>query len=277
MRNGYQLALRSDSLFGPYERRVVLAQGASPVNGPHQGGWVDDGRGGDWFIHFQDVGPYGRVTHLQPVDWSDGWPVMGDAGTPVSGGDTGLPAFPVDIPLSDDFSAGLGPLWQWQANPDPGRFALLRPGLRLYAEPVTRLYDAAAFLSRLMPCRDFDMDVRLTVSADGAARAGIGLMGRRYACAALCGDAIRLFHGDAEGAEREVLSRPCAGADVMLRLRVRDGLAAFCFAADGRDPTVLGEPFPMAAGGWTGARPGVFCMGCGGYADVHSVRFTPYR
>ena len=277
VRGGYQLALRSRDLFGPYERRVVLRQGSSPVNGPHQGGWIDDGRGRDWFIHFQDVGPYGRVPHLQPVDWSDGWPVMGDRGTPVPGGDTGLPPFPLDIPLSDTFEAGIGPVWQWQANPDPSRYALLRPGLRLYAEPVPRLYDAGSFLSRLMPGRDFDMDVRLTAPAGDAAGAGIGLMGRSYACCALRGGAVRLIHGAAEGEEREILARPWQGAEVMLRLRVRDGFASFCFGADERDLTDLGEPFPMAPGGWTGARPGIFCIGSGGYADVRSVRFTVRR
>jgi beta-xylosidase len=35
---GWQLVLRSRNVYGPYERRVVLSQGNSPVNGPHQGG-----------------------------------------------------------------------------------------------------------------------------------------------------------------------------------------------------------------------------------------------
>ena len=33
--------------------------------------------GEDWFLHFQDKGCYGRVVHLQPVEWGDNWPVMG--------------------------------------------------------------------------------------------------------------------------------------------------------------------------------------------------------
>ena len=37
---GFQLALRSRSPFGPYEVKKVLAQGHTPVNGPHQGAWV---------------------------------------------------------------------------------------------------------------------------------------------------------------------------------------------------------------------------------------------
>ena len=67
---GWQLAMRSKSPYGPYESKTVLRQGKTPVNGPHQGGWVRTSLGEDWFMHFQDKGPYGRVVHLQPIDWS---------------------------------------------------------------------------------------------------------------------------------------------------------------------------------------------------------------
>jgi beta-xylosidase len=68
---GWQLALRSRNVYGPYEPRVVLAQGKTQINGPHQGGWVETLPGQPWFIHFQDKGAYGRVVHLQPVRWID--------------------------------------------------------------------------------------------------------------------------------------------------------------------------------------------------------------
>lgn len=75
---GWQVELRSKSPYGPYEERVTLAQGKSMVNGPHQGAWVDTPCGEDWFIHFQDKHAYGRVVHLQPAQWKDGWLVIGD-------------------------------------------------------------------------------------------------------------------------------------------------------------------------------------------------------
>ena len=57
---------------------VVMAQGDSPVNGPHQGAWVDTPGGEHWFLHFQDKDAYGRVVHLQPMEWTDeDWPVIG--------------------------------------------------------------------------------------------------------------------------------------------------------------------------------------------------------
>ncbi|HML46987.1 MAG TPA: glycoside hydrolase 43 family protein, partial [Clostridia bacterium] len=61
---GWQLAMRSKSPYGPYEVRRVLEQKDTPVNGPHQGGLVDTPRGDWWFLHFQDRAAYGRVVHL---------------------------------------------------------------------------------------------------------------------------------------------------------------------------------------------------------------------
>ena len=78
MKTGWQTVLRSKSVLGPCEERIVLDQGGTPVNGPHQGGLVDTPSGEWWFVHFQDRGAYGRITHLQPVTWRDGWPVIGE-------------------------------------------------------------------------------------------------------------------------------------------------------------------------------------------------------
>jgi beta-xylosidase len=75
---GWQSAFRSKTVAGPYESRIVLDQGSTDINGPHQGAWVDTPAGEDWFFHFQDLDAYGRVVHLQPMRWrDDGWPVMG--------------------------------------------------------------------------------------------------------------------------------------------------------------------------------------------------------
>ena len=63
--DGWQSCLRSRSVYGPYEYKIVMHQGNSAVNGPHQGGWVTSSDGRDWFIHFQDVIELGRIVHLQ--------------------------------------------------------------------------------------------------------------------------------------------------------------------------------------------------------------------
>ena len=285
---GYQLALRSDSVYGPYERRVVLRQGDTPVNGPHQGGWFDDGHGGDWFIHFQDVDEYGRIPHLQPVDWSDGWPVMGHQGFPVPEGETGLPAFEGSIPTSDHFEQGPGLQWQWQANPNQGWYTALRPGLRLHAAPAEDLFHAGHFLSQLMQHRDFDMDVSFALHAQRGDIAGVGMMGYTYHYLALCGDRVSLREGKVTEVDRwtpeRVTEQVLAESEwpssrVLLRMRVRDGQVSFLYGEDAAHLRLIGEAYPMTCGGWVGARPGLFAMNTrgawGGWADVDYVGIAP--
>ena len=284
---GYQLALRSDSPLGPYTRKVVLAQGSTPVNGPHQGAWFDDGRGRDWFIHFQDVGPYGRVPHLQPVDWGSGWPVMGDRGTPVSGGDTGLPEYPASIPASDRFQNGPGLQWQWQANPDSAWFTALHPGLRLHAAPAPTLFEAGQFLSQLMQARNFDMKVSLKTHFQPGDLAGIGMIGYPYHYLASDGTCLSVVRGEIaefgrgipERVSETVLAQiPCPEKKLRLQLQVREGEISFWFAAEKKVWSPIGPAVPLAAGGWTGARPGLFCLNLrgayGGWADVEDARFS---
>lgn len=120
---GWQVELRSKSPYGPYEEKVTLAQGKSKVNGPHQGAWVDTQNGEDWFLHFQDKHAYGRVVHLQPAVWKDGWLVIGDDRDGDGCGDAvaswrkpNLPSAGNVQPAEDDdfASVQLGPQWQWE-------------------------------------------------------------------------------------------------------------------------------------------------------------------
>ncbi len=283
VKHGYQLALRSDSVQGPYERKVVLFQGDSPVNGPHQGAWFDDGHGREWFIHFQDVEEYGRVTHLQPVAMADGWPVMGNEGVPVPGGDTGLKAFPVGTGASDDFAEGLGLQWQWQANPNMAWYRELKPGLRLHAAPARSLFEAGQFLSQLMRERNFDWTVSLKVHARSGDAAGIGMMGYGYSYAALEDGRVVVRRGTVtEGTpwmqnrveEETVVAVPWDSPEIRLRMRVREGMVSYLYG--GEELATIGGSYPMVCGGWTSARPGIFCMNSrgawGGWADFREMK-----
>lgn len=123
---GWQLVLRSSSPYGPFEEKIVLAQGRTDINGPHQGAWVEtdspnaDGVK-DWFFHFQDVGVYGRIVHLQPLRWHDDWPVIGEDKDADGCGQPVKKCLRPNLPLaegypaeSDEFtSSTLGLQWQW--------------------------------------------------------------------------------------------------------------------------------------------------------------------
>ncbi len=288
VKNGYQLALRSDRIEGPYERRVVLSQGKSRTNGPHQGGLVDDGHGREWFIHFQDKDAYGRVTHLQPVDWSDGWPVMGRRGTPVMGGQSDLAPVPLEIAASDDFGKGIGLQWQWQANPRPAWYRALKPGLRLYAFPAENLFRAGNFLSQLMHYRDFDMDVPIRMHGQEGDSAGVGIMGYSYYAISLGMGRVTLRSGTAQEISRwvpervneTVLAQIAWTQDtISFRMRIRNGNVSFFFGEGPHSLRPMGMEYPIACGGWTSARPGIFAMNTlgfqGGWADIGSVTVTP--
>ena len=116
---GWQSVFRARDIRGPYRSRIVLDQGRSAVNGPHQGAWVDTPSGEDWYLHFQDKGPYGRIVHLEPMTWSeDGWPVIGwdpdrnGRGEPVTRWPK--PALPA---AADGGSAELGRVRRRRARP----------------------------------------------------------------------------------------------------------------------------------------------------------------
>ena len=61
-------------------------------------------------------------------------------------------------------------------------------------------------------------------------------------------------------------------------MRVRDGEVSFLFGPGLSSLTPLGGPMPMVPGGWTGARPGFFCLSSGsepgGFADVRLSLIT---
>lgn len=78
---GWQICLRSDDIYGPYEHHLIMNDSISyPPNGLHQGGMVQLKNGDWWFVIMQDRGPIGRVPNLVPVTWKDGWPILGHEG-----------------------------------------------------------------------------------------------------------------------------------------------------------------------------------------------------
>ena len=188
---GWQVAFRSRDIFGPYEEKIVLERGSTPINGPHQGALVDLLNGEFWFIHFQDTGPFGRIVHLQPVTWENRWPLMGQdfdgngIGEPVpswrkpSVGGTWETSPPQ---TSDEFdSSNLALQWQWQANHSPDWYSLTdRPGwIRLYAQRAAKqdLCLTPNLLMQKFPAREFSAETLLDIAGRSALTAGLAVVG----------------------------------------------------------------------------------------------------
>ncbi len=272
VQTGWQVAFRSKNLFGPYEEKIVLEQGTSPVNGPHQGALVDLPDGSWWFLHFQDCGPFGRIVHLQPVRWQDGWPMMGELKDgicqPVARWQKPVQGFPPAAPpTGDDFSKPvLGLQWQWHANPDRSWYSLAdNPGsLRLFAGRAdsTDISLFPRFLGQKFPARRFR--VLTDLDASGLALGGIAGLG------VTSGDGSHFLAVRQGQHGRDLVLRKPEGmqvvlsgapAQVLLSAEVHaDGQFQFFYQATGGALVAIPEMFVAKEGGWIGAKIGLFHM-----------------
>jgi beta-xylosidase len=127
--DGFQAALRSKNIFGPYEEKVVISDTTHGVNyGIHQGALVETQTGEWWTMLFVDNGAFGRFPSLQPVTWENGWPMVGVNGKAVvtyKKPNVGREYPVITLPTSDEFdSSGLGMQWGWNHNSDPTKWSL---------------------------------------------------------------------------------------------------------------------------------------------------------
>ncbi len=305
---GWQLALRSKNIYGPYERKAVMDQGKSPINGPHQGAWVNTSTGEDWFLHFQDKDAYGRVVHLQPMTWKDNWPVIGldkdgdGKGEPLltyRKPNVGKMALEIANPAeSDEFDNNrLGLQWQWNANPK-AYWSYLYPAkgvLRLYSAKVPdeakNLWFVPNLLMQKFPAEEFmatvKMEFKPNTKLEGE-KAGLAVMGLSYANIGIKhkkdGDYLvfgmnkSADRGDEEN-EREVAK--LSSSLIYLRVIVRPGaLCSFAYSTDGSNFQIVGDVFKAKPGRWVGAKLALFCIrntqiNDSGYADIDWFRVTP--
>ena len=282
---GFQLAMRSKSPYGPYESKKVLEQGKTNINGPHQGGWIHTKYGEDWFLHFQDKEAYGRVVHLNPIDWSTGWPVMGKKGEPVTTykkpkSSSSLIVNPVE---SDEFNSPvLGKQWQWHANYHqffgmPTAFGTMRIYTHKVSDHFKNLWEVPNMLLQKTPADEFTVTTKLrfTSKADGQV-GGLIMMGHNYQALVLkrigrefqllmvtCQDADRGKPQQEElvatlkpTAEDKIDYKPGIHEDICLRLKVKDSKVRFSYSLNGKNFTDYGQEYQMKEGKWIGAKFG---------------------
>ena len=295
---GWQIALRSKNIYGPYQVKRVLDQGKTKINGPHQGGLVQTQTGQWWFLHFQDVGPLGRISHLQPVTWKDGWPVMGEkdkdySGQPVASysmPDVGQ-SYSITNPLeSDEFNdAKLGLQWSWHANPKqawafPSSSGYLRLYGQYYPNDFANMWQIPNLLLQKLPAPNFTATMKSTsVLMNEGDKSGLLMMGWDYAYLALVKtaegyDLQQIACKDAEQKSPEsVIARELLKdlkprikynyttkleeVDLYTRIEVSEGnTARFFYSFDGKKYLPIGEQFQIKQGKWIGAKMGFFIL-----------------
>lgn len=304
--SGWQVALRSKNIYGPYERKVVMDQGSTAINGPHQGAWVNTSSGEDWFLHFQDKDLYGRVLHLQPMKWINDWPVIG---IDKDGDGKGEPALSFKKPNventfcttnpveSDEFdSHELGLQWQWQANPKSTWLFVneASSSLRLYSQPLPdsacNLWDVPNVLMQKFSAEEFTVTTKFSFKPNiklENEKAGLVIMGQSYAGISMKNtkDGIQLIYSickdaDKGKAEEEKTISSSKRNEIILRADViKGGLCSFSYSWDNKVFEPIKETFQAQAGKWIGAKIGVYCTRSStsndsGYVDIDWFRVT---
>jgi len=295
--NGWQTVLRSPNIYGPYEARIVLEQGSTAINGPHQGAWIETTDGDSWFIHFQDKDAYGRIAHLQPMYWKDDWPLIG---VDQDGNGIGEPVMSyrrpktfhsktdINIQTSDDFTAEVpGLQWQWRANHKPERFSLTaNPGrLRLFAmnpaSVLNNLGDLPNIITQKFPSEELEIVTKISFHSDAEGdQAGLIIIGTDYAVLKIVrqkneyllvqADCLSADKGHPEIIREKVkIDHP----DPVLKVAVgRNAVCTFSYSQDRKPFIPIGRAFPAVKGKWVGAQVGLFATTLSekksaGYAD----------
>ncbi|MCH5307283.1 MAG: glycoside hydrolase 43 family protein [Prevotella sp.] len=305
---GFQLAMRSKSPYGPYEHKIVLEQGKTNINGPHQGGWVHTKYGEDWFIHFQDKEAYGRVVHLNPIDWSTGWPIMGKNGEPVityrkPKNSSSLIVNPVE---SDEFNAPkIGLQWQWHANYDekfgvPTAFGTMRIYTHKLSKEWKNYWEVPNLLLQKTPADEFTVTTKLCfTSKDEGQMGGLIMMGHNYYALVVkrVGKTFQLLLQSCTNADRgtaqteELIAtlkptaedktdyKPGIHEDIYMRMQVKNSKVQFSYSENGKKFKTCSVELPMKEGKWIGAKFGFVAVETNekadrGWIDADWIRIT---
>ena len=268
---GWQTVLRSRNIYGPYEKKVVLEQGSTDINGPHQGALVASpgtSEGGEneewWFLHFQETSPNGRVVHLQPARWKDDWPLVGvdidgnGIGEPVSVWTKPFPNTTPSLPAtSDDFNGPLGLQWQWCHNPVDDHWSMTehKGFLTLHLLQADSLKQCRSLLTQKVMGYEGEATLLLEASQTAGLRTGLALTGKIFYGIGLSDEGVYTEEGG-----RYTLLRRCKPKRVWLRVTIdsRHNQHQFQYSLDGKRYEAAGSAFTLRPGYWKGIRVGLY-------------------
>jgi len=300
---GWQTILRSKHIYGPYEKKKVLHQGNTEINGPHQGAWVTTQTGEDWFIHFQDKGAYGRIVHMQPMSWENDWPLMGidqnndGIGEPVltyKKPNVGAVYPIVTPPDSDEFNQPkLGLQWQWHANSKVyWGFPTSMGHFTMYCHPMpegaVNLFEVPNLLLQKFPAEEFTATTKMTFnSRHDYEQIGFLIMGLDYSYLRLQQEQGSLYLAqvlseNADKHETETVTDKIKidSNTIYMQVKVaKGGNCQFFYSLDNKSFKKIGQTFKSRKGKWIGAKLGFLALREGitndaGSLDIDWIRFS---
>lgn len=296
-----EVCYRSESLLGPYERRIIFDDDMGYKNQGIAQGCIMDTEAGDWYaLLFQDHHAVGRIPYVLPVTWEEGWPMIGVDGKCPTEFEVDLPtqaASPLVISDAFDYAENkLALQWQWNHNPDNALWSVTeRPGyLRLKTGRVVSkgVIGARNTLTQRTEGPSCEAVTRIELAGlkNGdcaglvALQGGFGLIGiRKNADAGL--QVIMCEKGE-DYAEKPVETVPYEGESIYLKVHFdfeeSVDKAYFFYSTDGQSWKQLGKGLKLwyTLDHFMGYRIGLYCYAtkeCGGYADFDYFRYTRFE
>src|SRR4030095_2072587 len=245
---------------------------------------------GTWYAYlFRDFGAVGRIPYLAPVQWVDGWPVLGvDGKVPETLNLRANRGLISGIVSPDEFTRkknepALPLVWQWNHNPDNNLWSVTKR--KGYLRLTTSRTDTSFLLARNMltqrtigPACTGSTSIDVSQMKDGD-HAGLCLLQKNYGlvCVKVNGNSKYIVMINAgTGKPEEVQSVPLDQNVVYLKAECdftnKRDTAQFYYSLDGKAWTSIGSPLKMTytLPHFMGYRFGLFnyaTRNVGGYVD----------
>jgi len=299
---GWQTVLRSKNIYGPYEERIVLEQGKTNINGPHQGAWVETKTGQSWFLHFQDKGAFGRIVFLEPMKWKNNLPLIGiyndknGIGEPVYAFKKPgvVKNYASKVPqTTDEFnSTKLGLQWQWEANHKSNWYSLTKEHGYLVLNQIAlpddyiNLWQVPNLLMQKFPAPEFTVTTKLIFDPRSSNdESGLIIFGRDYSYLSISKNENhfilqKITCKNAFENGKDVLEDSVSIPNNIVYLRVHvdsNAVCSFGFSTDGKKFMNIGKIFVAKKGQWVGAKVGLFALTSKKYNPTGYTKFDWFR
>lgn len=270
-----QAVLRSESLYGPFEKKILLEKGNGTSRSCCQGSLIQAPDSSWWYMHqlVQARNTFeGRPQCLIPARWADGWPCLGEdsdgngignivwkSRKPIQGCDIKVPD------TDDDFNSPiLGEQWIWNGNPVEGKWSLKeRKGwLRLYSVPSASSANpykkqSNILFQRKMACGKDTVTVKMNLKGmKEGQHSGLVFTGENYQSigVTMTGGKISVLAqnpGCSDGFQIK-------GKDVWLRICADARVVSCSVSTDHEHYVPVGEPYEITTRGFNGIFIGLY-------------------
>lgn len=288
---------RSESLYDPWKVKQLNNVDPKKDREPNQGALLETAPG-EWnFLTHHGTGGHweGRVVSLLPVNWVDGWPIIGEVSKDTIGRMVWSATKPINrknklkIETYDDFKlSALAPQWEWNYQPRADKWSLTeRKGfLRLYAFKPIKPNDHSKILlragntitQRSMRTRANIVTIKMDVGKmEDGQYAGLTHFSTeshtQFGIKQENGEQYLVYNCN----DNETLGIKITGKSVWLRSTWDyNGANRYLFSIDGKNYIPFGGDFQLTWGSYRGDRIGIFNYNTKedrGYVDIDWVRY----